>query len=99
GRVESTVKARDELLRKAAFFAKPKPNRDVSAHRAGKGPLSVPIVFIARVLGFGRAGLYAWRKRRDTPGPGARWRERLTTKIQELFDASDGTSGARRLQA
>jgi len=58
-----------------------------------------PIVFMARVLGIGRAGYYAWRKRRDTPGPGARRRERLTTKIQELFDASDGTSGARRLQA
>ena len=57
------------------------------------------VTFMCRVLRVKRAGFYAWLARRDIPGPRARRRARLATRIQELFEASDATSGARRIQA
>ena len=58
-----------------------------------------PIVFMCRVLGIGRAGYYAWLNRRGTPGPQKQRRTGLAERIKELFDESNQTSGARRIQA
>ena len=57
------------------------------------------ITFMCTVLGIKRAGYYAWRERRQTLSPRARRRARLAVRIKELFEASEETSGARRIQA
>src|SRR5690625_3151681 len=57
------------------------------------------ITFMCTVLKIKRAGYYAWLARRETPSPQAQRRARLADRIRELFDASNATSGARRIQA
>ncbi len=57
------------------------------------------ITFMCEVLKIKRAGYYAWLARRATPGPRAARRARLRVRVKELFDASNATSGARRIQA
>lgn len=57
------------------------------------------VTFMCTLLGVKRAGYYAWRARRETPSRRALRRARLAARIAELFEASNQTSGARRIQA
>ena len=57
------------------------------------------VTFMCEVLKIKRAGYYAWLARRATPGPRAARRARLRVRVKELFDATNATSGARRIQA
>jgi putative transposase len=55
------------------------------------------VKLMCRVLGVSRAGFYAWERR--APSDRALYDAWLTTKIQEIHDESDGTYGARRVNA
>ena len=57
------------------------------------------IGFMAGLLGVSRAGYYAWARRGPAPSPRAARRQALAEQIAQIHEASNQTSGFRRVLA
>ena len=55
-----------------------------------------PIALLCRVMGVSRSGFYTYKKRKRSPVNCA-YQKRLEARVREIFEASGGSYGSRRI--